>query len=384
VSLSGTFMQSIAQDWLVLKLTNSGTALGLVTALQFLPILLLAPLGGVIADRYSKRKILYFTQTAFAFLAIVLGLLIYLDSVTIWMVYVLAFGLGLVSCIDGPTRHTFIIEMVGKNELKNAVTLYASEVNLARVIGPLAAGTIIATIGLALCFIINGISYIAVIAGLYMMNEKELSSSTPTSGKKGHVIEGIKYALATPVLRNTLILIMIIGTLTYEFQVSLPLLAQFTFNGDASTYAVLTAAISLGAVIGGLLIAGRKITSQSLLVKSAFFFGASVILSSIMRTYFLTVGVLVVVGFASIYFISLANSILQLESSAEMRGRVMSFWSIAFLGSSAIGGPIIGAISEIFGPRVGLSFGGFAAIFAGVIGLMLIRSDKQTLHKTIN
>jgi MFS family permease len=376
ISTSGTFMQSIAQAWLVLKLTNSGTALGLVTALQYFPILFFGPYGGVIADRFSKRKILYLTQSGAGFLALILGVLVASGQVTIWMVYVLAACLGLINTIDNPTRQSFVVEMVGEDQLKNAVTLYSSLVNLSRMIGPAIAGALIALVGLAPCFIINGVSYAAVVIMLWRMRVGELHSSPPLRQAKGQLREGFHYVASTPVLRNTLIMLAIIGTLTYEFQVSLPLIAEFTFHGDASSYAFLTATMGIGAVLGGIFIAGQKQVLASKLVKGAFLFGVSVLVAAFMPSLALAGFVMVLVGICSIYFTSLGNSILQLESSPQMRGRVMAFWSIAFLGSTTIGGPLVGWFAEIAGPRWGLALGGMAALSAALIGAAMLRNNR--------
>jgi MFS family permease len=382
VSTSGTFMQSIAQAWLVLKLTNSGTALGFVTALQYLPILFLGPYGGVIADRFSKRKILYLTQSGAGILALILGLLVASGQVTLWMVYVLAACLGLINTIDNPTRQSFVVEMVGEAELKNAVTLYSSLVNLSRVIGPAIAGALIAFVGLAPCFLINGISYAAVVAMLWRMRPGELNSAPPLPRAKGQLRDGFRYVASTAVLRNTLIMLAIIGTLTYEFQVSLPVIAEFTFHGDASSYAFLTASMGLGAVFGGIFIAGQKKVLPSRLVSGAFLFGVTVLGAAFMPTLALAGFVLVLVGICSIYFTSLGNSILQLESSPQMRGRVMAFWSIAFLGSTTIGGPLVGWFAGVAGPRWGLALGGFAALVAALIGASTLRNMRP--RKQVN
>jgi MFS family permease len=374
ISTSGTFMQSIAQDWLVLKLSNSGTALGVVTALQYMPILFLAPYGGVIADRFSKRKILYFTQSAAGLLALILGVLVGLDIVQLWMVFILAFCLGIINAFDNPTRQSFVVELVGESELRNAVTLYSTLVNLARIIGPAIAGVIISTVGIALCFLINGVSYAAVVIMLYMIDAAALRISPPAARSKGQLSEGFRYVLSNPVLRSTLIMMVIIGTLTFEFQVSLPLIARFTFNGDASSYASLSMAIGVGAVIGGLFIAGQKKVSADRLVKGALLFGLAILAAAFMPTLRLSMLALVLVGVSSIAFTSLGNSVLQLESTPQMRGRVMSFWAIAFLGTSTIGGPIVGWFGEYVGPRWGLAIGGLAAVAAAAIGWWTKRS----------
>ena len=277
ISTSGTFMQSIAQAWLVLKLTNSGTALGIATALQYLPILFLGPYGGVIADRLSKRKILYFTQSISGVLALVLGVLVATGLVKVWMVYILAFCLGLVNVFDNPTRQTFYIELVGPDNLRNAITLYSTLVNLARIIGPAIAGALIAVFGLAPCFIINGISYVAVVIMLAMLHSDELIITPPVPRAKGQLQEGFRYVVSTPILGSTLLMMAIIGTLTFEFQVSLPLIAQFTFRGDASSYAFLSASMGFGAALGGILFASRKGIQPYKLVSAALLFGLAVL-----------------------------------------------------------------------------------------------------------
>jgi MFS family permease len=368
ISTSGTFMQSIAQDWLVLKLSNSGTALGIVTALQYVPILFIAPYGGVIADRLQKRKILYLTQSIAGLLALILGTLVATNIIRLWMVFILAFCLGLTNAFDNPTRQSFVVEMVGEDELKNAVTLYSTLVNLSRIIGPGLAGVLITTIGLAPCFILNGISYSAVVIMLYKIHADELRISPPAARSKSQIREGFSYVLSNPVLRSTLLMIVLIGTLTFEFQVSLPLIARFTFNGDAQVYASLSMALGVGAVTGGLMIAGRKDVSPDRLVKNALGFGLVILVAAFMPSLTLVVLTLVLVGVFSISFTSLGNSLLQLESTSQMRGRVMSFWAIAFLGSTTFGGPIVGWIGEHAGPRWALALGGLAAVSAAALG----------------
>ncbi len=368
ISLCGTWMQIVGQSWLVLKITGSGTALGLVIALQFLPILFLGPWGGVIADRFSKRKLLYITQSASGILALILGVLVATNTVQLWMIDVLALCLGLVNTIDGPTRQTFVIEMVDKEKLPNAVSLNSTEINLARVIGPTIAGVLIATVGIASCFIINGISYIAVLVALSMMRVNELNVAPIAPHIKGQLREGFRYVLSSPVLKNSLLMMGIIGTFSFEFIVILPLFAQFTFHGDASTYAALNAAMGVGAAAGGLLTARRRKTAPHMLARAALLFGIAMLIVSIAPTLTLALLAMVLVGVFSINFLSLGNVILQLESDPNMRGRVMALWGVAFMGSTPIGGPIIGWIGEYLGPRWGLATGGFAAIAAAGIG----------------
>jgi MFS family permease len=374
ISTSGTFMQSVAQAWLVLKLTNSGTALGIATALQYVPILFLGPYGGVIADRFSKRKILYFTQALSGLLALVLGVLVVTGLVRVWMVYLLAFLLGLVTVFDNPTRQTFYIELVGPEHLRNAVTLYSTLINLARVIGPAIAAALIAAFGLAPCFIINGLSYGAVVFMLGMLHPDELLTTPPVPRAKGQIMEGFKYVASTPVLGASLLMMILIGTLTFEFQVSLPLIAQFTFKGDAGSYAFLTACLGIGAAVGGIFFASRKGIQPYKLVSAALFFGLAVLAAAFMPSLVLSGLALVAVGVFSINFSSLGNSTLQLNSSPQMRGRVMSLWTVAFLGTTTFGGPLVGWFAEVAGARWGLALGGLAALIAAVLGAVTLRS----------
>ncbi len=376
ISTSGTFMQSVAQAWLVLKLTNSGTALGITSALQYVPVLVLAPYGGVIADRFPKRRILYFTQSISGILALMLGALVATNLVQVWMVYILAFCLGMVNVFDNPARQTFYVEMVGSENLRNAVTLYSSLVNLSRVIGPAIAAALIAGFGLAPCVVINGISYAAVVIMLSLMDVDELIVSPPAPRAKGQIREGFQYVISKPIIGSTLLMMALVGTLTYEFQVSLPLIAEFTFHGDASSYALLTASMGIGAAAGGVFFAGRKGIQPIKVVSAALLFGLTVLAAAFMPSLVLTGLALIFVGIASINFSSLGNTTIQLESSPQMRGRVMSFWSIAFLGSTTIGGPIVGWFAEVVGARWGLALGGFAALAAFVLGMITLRNTR--------
>jgi MFS family permease len=379
ISLCGTWMQTIGQDWLVLKLTNSGTQLGIVSAFQFLPILLLAPFGGVLADRFNKRKILYFTQSLAGVLALVLGTLVVTNNIHIWMIYILALGLGVVNALNSPTQQTFVSEMVGNEYLSNAITLNSTEVNLARAVGPALAGVIIALFGLGFCFLFNGFSYIAVIVVLSMMKKEELKPLKRAARAKGQLRDGFRYVRNSPILLYTLIMMAIIGTLSYEFSISLPLLAQFTFHGGAGTYAALVAATGAGSVAGGLFIASRRRVTPKMLVLFAFLFGVAFSVVSFMPNAISAFFILLLVGAASMNFLSLGNTILQLETVPEMRGRVMSLWAIAFLGSTPIGGPIIGWIGDHIGPRYGVLTGGLAAILAAGIGAMTLLKIPKTL-----
>jgi MFS family permease len=377
ISLCGTWMQTVAQGLLVLKLTGSGTQLGLITAVQSIPILVLGPYGGVIADRFNKRTILYLTQTLCAVLGLFVSFLVWTDRIELWMVYIAGALLGLVKVVDNPTRQSFVMEMVGPEALTNAISLNSTEVNLARVIGPTIAGALVATVGLAACFFLDGLSYIAVVISLAMMAGTDLKPAKRALREKGQVMQGLRYVRNTPILMTTLIMMAIIGLFTYEFSVVLPILAEFTFHTGASGYAALTAAMGIGSVAGGLFTASRKSRNPRMLVISAFLFGVSVLMTALSPTIAVAFLAMIVVGFFSINFTSLGNATLQLESSPQMRGRVMALWFVAFLGTTPIGGPLIGWISEHAGARWGLVIGGIAAIAAAGLGAYFMRQYRE-------
>lgn len=366
-------MQTIGQAWLVLQLTRSGSALGLVVALQYLPILLLAPGGGIVADRFDKRRVLYFTQSAAGIVALALGILVATNVVKLWMIFVLAALLGVTNAIDNPTRQAFIHELVGGEELRNAVTLNSIEVNLTRVIGPAIAGALIVSIGIAPCFFVNAASFVAVLVCLFLMRKGELLTAAPVPRARGQLREGFRYVRRTPVLRDTLIMMGLIGTLTFEFGVSLPLMAEFAFHSGARGLSLLTAFMGAGAVVGGLATSGSRRSAPEGLFLSALAFGVSMGLATFAPTLALCVAAMFLVGIFSIIFISLGNTILQLESAQTMRGRVMALWSIAFLGSTTVGGPIIGFAGHA-GPRWSLGIGAVAALAAGIYGIIAMRA----------
>ena len=383
ISLCGTWMQTVAQAWLVLKITGSGTALGFVVALQFLPVLLFGPWGGVIADRMPKRRLLLITQVAFGLLALLLGVLTATGVVTLWMVYVVALCFGMVTALDNPARQTFVLEMVGREHLPNAVMLNTVNINMARVIGPALAGLIIAIIGIAPCFFLNAASYVAVVVALLMMTVSELRPLPEQPRAKGQLREGFAYVWSSPKLRTPLLMMAIVGTLAYEFQVILPLVAKYTFGGDAATYGIMTGAMGLGAVIGGLFTASRQQTGDGPLIKATLLFGALIIVAALMPSLALMVVLLVGVGAGSVTFLARANSTMQLRADPAFQGRVMALWAVAFLGTTPIGGPIIGWIGQNIGPRWGMVVGGLATLFAGVwgwyaLGLRSARASKTT------
>lgn len=377
VSFSGTWMQGIAQAWLVLELTGSGTALGAVVAMQFLPTLLLAPYGGVIADRFEKRRLIMVTQTLAGLLALTLGVLTLTGVVELWMVYVIAAGFGAVTAIDNPSRQTFVMEMVGPADIANAVTLNSVVVNAARAIGPAIAGVIIATVGVGECFVANAVSYLAVIIALIFIRTSELHPTTRAVRAPGQLRQGFRYAWNTPMLRTTLAMLAVIGLFAYEFTTTLPLLSEFTFGAGSSGLATMTALMGVGAVVGGLVIASSGPPTIPRLVAVAASFGGLLIVVSLMPTIALVYVVMPFVGAASVGVISLSNATLQLNADPQLRGRVMAIFSMALMGSTPIGGPLMGWIGETFSARISLLIGGIAAVLAAVYGWARLSSHAS-------
>ena len=379
VSLSGTWLQSVALSWLVLKLTGSGLALGLVAGAQFAPILVAGPWGGVIADRVNKRKMLVVTQSASALLALILGILVLGGWIRPWSVYAMALVLGVVNLVDMPTRQSFVMEMVGTKDLPNAISLNSVVVNASRVIGPAIAGVLIATVGLGICFIVNAASYLAVIAGLLLMRPDDLWGQAPVARGKGQLRAGLRYAWSTPELRRPLIMMAVIGTLTYNFSIVLPLLAGETFGGGPGLYGVMFALVGVGAVGGGLVFAAMGRATQRLLAGAAVAFGIALWLGVLAPGLGLELIAMVAIGAASTAFIATSNSILQLTSRPEMRGRIMALFAVLFLGSTPLGGPLLGWVAEQLGPRAALGVGATAALAAGVVGFapLLRRSGDR-------
>lgn len=368
VSFSGTWMQMIAQSWLVLELTGSGTALGTVMAMQFLPTLLLAPFGGVIADRFDKRRLIMATQSIAGLLALTLGIVTLTGVVELWMVYAIAAGFGAVTAVDNPSRQTFVMEMVGPADISNAVTLNSVVVNAARAIGPAIGGVIIATVGIGECFVINAVSYLAVVIAMLLVRRSELHPSSRSARQRGQLREGFSYAWNTPILRVTLVMLAIIGTLTYEFTTTLPLFSEFTFDAGSAGLAAMTALMGAGAVVGGLIVAAGSAPTPRRLVMIAAMFGGVVVAISMMPSIGLVYLLMPFLGAASVAMISLSNATLQLNSDPKLRGRVMALFSMALLGSTPIGGPIVGWIAEHGSPRLSLLVGGLAALVAAVYG----------------
>jgi MFS family permease len=376
--VSGTWMQTVAQSFLVLQLSDSGTTLGLATAVRFAPIMLFSPWGGLVADRVDKRRLLYVTQSAATLVAFVFGLLIFTHTITLWMVFVLATMLGCVNLFDNPARQAFISELVPASHLRNAVTLNSVTQNLARVFGGAFAGFIVAALGLGVCFELNSLSYLAVLVTLWLMSVHELATPDPTVRARGQIRQGLRYVASTPELAVPLAMVAVVGALTWEFQITLPLLAKQTFHRDASTYGLMASMMGVGAVIGGVVVAGRRVRGLRSLAIAAISWGASIILAGLAPTLLSEYVVLLFVGYGSVSFNSLAKTSLQLGALPSMRGRVMALWVLAWQGSTPIGGPIVGRITEVLGSRWGVLTGGIAALATGIACLPLLgRLDRR-------
>jgi MFS family permease len=373
ISLIGTWMQTTAQAWLVLTLTDSATDLGLVIALQTLPVLLLGPYAGVIADRVDKRRLMIVLQTLMGVQAVVLGLLALLHVVTFTDVCILAVVLGLNNCFENPSRQAFVLEMVGPGDLRNAVSLNSTLVNAARAVGPAVGGVLIATVGVGWCFIVNAASFIAVVASLATMDRGALTPSEPTTRARGQLREGFRYVARRPKLAVPLVMMGLVGMLAYEFQVTLPVMARQVFHGGAEVYGLMTAAMGIGAVLGGLMTAARGKTGMRAMVYAAVVFGVVILFAALAPVLAVAMIALGLVGYASVTFLAMGNSTLQLETDPQMRGRVMALWSVAFLGSTPIGGPLIGWITAHSGARVGLMVGSASCFAAAGIGWLAIR-----------
>ncbi len=372
-SLVGTWMQSVAQSWLVFTVTHSATAIGFVLALQTLPVLILAPYGGVIADRVNKRRLLIVLQSLMGLQALVLGLLAVTHVVVFWEICVLAIILGLNNCFETPARQAFMLEMVGSEQVRNAVSLNSTMVNAARAVGPAIAGLLIATVGVGVCFLVNAASFIAVVASLTSMDPTALQPSPPAHRARGQLREGLGYVARAPRLWVPLLMAGMVGMLAYEFQVTLPVVAKQTFGGNAATYGFLTAAMGFGAVFGGLMTAARGRPGIRTMTIAATGFGVAMLglaLAPSLAIAFVAMGV---TGFAAITFMATGNSTLQLEARPSMRGRVMALWAVAFMGSTPVGGPLIGWVVEAAGARAGIAVGAVSCFAAAGIGVFAIR-----------
>jgi MFS family permease len=368
VSWTGTWVQWVAQAWLVLQITDSPLGLGLITALQWVPVLLFGAWAGVVADRFDKRKLLLFTNGASGVLSLALGIATVTGVVTLGFVVVIALLLGIVTAIDNPARQTFTIELVGRARLTNAVSLNTATFTTARVMGPAIAGLLIQQVGIGECFLVNAVSIVPVVIALLTMNKDELNPSDIVAREKGQIRDGLRYARSVPVLRTLLIMMAVIGTLQYNFQVILPLLAKETFGGDAGAFGVMGAVLGLGMFAGSMANAALDRSSRKVLLGAGFTLGVTSFLIALAPTFLIACLLMVPLGAASMAFLANVNSTLQLNAADSMRGRIMALYFVLFLGSTPIGAPIVGFVAEAFSPRAALALGSVATIAGCIYG----------------
>ncbi|MGZ5325931.1 MAG: MFS transporter [Solirubrobacterales bacterium] len=367
VSISGNWMQTVAEIWLVLTLTGSGVAVGATSALQFLPMLLFGAWGGSFADRLDKRRLLIVTQSLHMTVPLAMFALAASGAIEPWMVFGLVFARGAVNAVDYPTRQAFVIELVGRRRVVNAVSLNSVLVHASRIIGPAIAGVLIATVGIAPCFGVNALTFLVMIAALATMDLVALRPAAIAPREPGAVRAGLRYVRATPALLIPLGLMALVGTLGFNFQVVLPLVARISFDGGASAYAVLVSAMGAGAVAGALLNGARGSATPALLVGAAAGFGALALVAAGAPSLALEAVALVPLGAASVTLAASINSALQLASEPSMRGRVMALYSVVFLGSTPIGAPLAGWLSQAVDPRAALAMAGVSGLLAAAL-----------------
>ncbi len=380
-------MQRVAQDWLVLQLTaGSGTALGITTGLQFLPVLLLSPYAGVVADRVSKRRLLQVTQATMAAASLMLGVITVLGVVEVWHVYVLAFAFGVGSAFDAPARQAFVPEMVDRDEVTNAVGLNSAAFNIARILGPALAGLMIGALGSGAgatgwVILVNAVSYIAVIGQLQRMDPRLLHPAERVARTPGLLLDGVRYVRSQPKMLMVLVLVFFAGTFGMNFQITSALMATEVFGKGAGEFGLLGSFLAVGSLAGALMSARRTSIRLRLLVVSGLAFGAAEIAAGLMPGYVLFALICPVIGFATLTLLNSANATMQLESDPVYRGRVMALYMTIVMGGTPLGSPIIGWVGETFGARWTLILGGALVIVGvGLACLVLLRTSGRPLR----
>jgi MFS family permease len=374
VSNTGTWMQRIAQDWLVLSLTGSSTAVGITTALQFLPMLLFGLYGGVLVDRLPKRPTLLATQTAMGLTGLALAFLTLSGQVQVWHVYVAAFAVGLATVVDNPARQSFVSEMVGRDQLQNAVSLNSANFQSARLVGPAVAGLLITSVGTGWAFLLNGLSFIAPIAGLLLMRSRELHPVERTPRGKGQLREGLRYVAGRPELMWPIVLVGFIGTFGFNFPVWLSAYADDVFHAGAGAYSLFNTLMAVGSLAGALLAARRGTARLRVLIAAAVAFGVLEIVAALAPSFWLFALLMVPIGIFGLTVNVTANTAVQMGTDPAMRGRVMALFMMVFMGGTPLGAPVVGWITDAYGPRVGFAVGGVVStVGAVVVGLALAR-----------
>lgn len=370
ISNTGTWMQRVAQDWLVLQLThNSATALGITTGLQFLPMLLVTPFAGVLVDRVSKRRLLLVTQGFLGLTALALGILDLTGSATVGGVYVIALLLGLGAAVDTPTRQAFVVEMVGRDDLANAVGLNSAAFNAARIVGPAVAGLLIEWVGTGPVFLINAVSFLAVIGAQLLMDPRLLHPSAPSGRAPGQLRDGLAYIKARRDLVLVLVVVGVVGTFGFNFQMTTALMAVKVFHRGAGQYGLLGSIMAIGSLSGALIAARRQRPTLKLVAGAAAVFGAVTVAAGLMPTYVSFAVLLVPVGLSALTVMTAANATMQLGVDPQFRGRVMAWYMAVFMGGTPLGAPLIGWIGATYGARWTLLVGG---VVSGVVGLIVL------------
>lgn len=375
VSLVGSWTETVAQALLVLQLTHSGLWLGLATAARYLPVLLFTPYAGLIVDRADKRIVLLITQASLATVSLVLGAVILLGAIELWMVFAVALVFGSLTALDNPARMAFIPEMVGPQLIRNAVTLNSTFVNVGRAVGPVVAASLVAGVGIGWCFVANGVSFGGVLVALLTLDTSRLTTGGRVAHRAHQLREGLAYARQVPEILAPLCMMALIGTFTYEFEVSLPLFARGPLAGGATTYSWLMGAFGLGSVLGGVFSTRQAQTGVPRMIRAAVLYMLAMFATAFTASVVAAVLLLLVVGFASITFLTTGNSTIQIAAPPAYRGRVTALWSTAFVGSTPIGATIIGAIGAS-SPRLALAVGGAACGAAAITGFVVLSHSR--------
>ncbi len=395
VSLLGNWMQVTAQDWLVLKLShNSPSALGFVTALQFLPVLFLTLVGGKLADRFDKRRILLMTAAMYALLATLMGVLVVSGAIQLWMVFCFAAAWGTVGAIDTPARQSFVSEMVGRDLLPNALSLNSAVFNSARIFGPAIGGLTIAFFGTGTAFVINAFTFIGPLVALSRMVPAELHRDLAARAKAGEarIVDALRYVRQRRDLAIPMILILVAGLFAFNFTVTLPVLAKNVFHRGAGEFGLLSTCLAIGALGGALAGSSRsKRPSTWTVTAAAIGFGSLETLLGLSPSFPLTLALLVPTGFAMIFFAQAANQRVQMGTEASIRGRVMALYVLVFMGTTPVGAPVVGWVGEAFGPRTAIWIGGALTLIAAVVVFALeqrrqgvrVRLDRDSRRLTV-
>ena len=376
ISQVGNWITLVASSLLVLKLTDSGVAVGVLAACQFLPVLLFGVWTGLVADRSDKRKLLLIVQTFAMLQSFALSALAFMNHAPIGAFYAVALAGGFATAFDNPTRRAFVVEMVPRTSVQNAVSLNSALMTASRIVGPALAGLLITTVGYGWCFLVDGVSYLAVLGGLWLMRPAELHPSTPTPRSKGQIREGLRYAHSVQELWVPLVMMTIIGTLAFNFTVVMPLFVKRSLHGSDTTFTLVYSVVSIGSLAAALYTARRTRATVRHVTNGALGFGVALLAFAAAPNIAFAFPLGLGVGFSSILFMTASTAIVQLRADPAMRGRVLALQAIVFLGTTPIGGPILGWVCEHFGARSGFVVGGMAGLVAAAWGRFAMRQSN--------